>query len=1657
MFGGGFGAPAAGGFGAPAAGGFGKAPAAGGFGAPAPAAGGFGAPAAGGFGAPAAGGFGAPAAGGFGKAPAAGGFGAPAPAAGGFGAPAAGGFGAAPAAGGFGAPAAGGFGKAPAAGGFGAPAPAAGGFGAPAAPGGFGAAPAAGGFGAPAAGGFGKAPAAGGFGAPAPAAGFGAPAAGGFGKAPAAGGFGAPAPAAGGFGAPAAGGFGAPAAGGFGAAPAAGGFGAPAAGGFGAPAAGGFGKAPVAGGFGAPAPATGFGAAPAAGGFGAPAAGGFGAAPAGVNNNLAFTQQETQSLVQQLLKIPNYADTPYGNVLLFADEGGKGDSAAATRLDPRIVDPALSGGLEGAVKCPIRAHRPAPPLRIAAPAGYGGSSHHSVMTTNSVATVYTRQSLANASAVAATSVQYAMGTAHNNKALSLAAATATAPTTAAIQPRSVSTAVFMDALNSTYMRMGVTADGRTDLGAGDASAHHLRVTADTPVPHSMVTVAAEEGGAATAGHYTTTTTTTTETTTTTHAHHSHGLHYDSAAAAFGAAANEEIPPQAPRCANNYYVLTPSIRALQSGEFSNEALRSVHNFAIATTDGKVTIRFLDPVNLFAADIDALVSIEPNGRVTMFPNAPRPLAGKGLNVPAVVTVRDMVVDDEGDLREECDVEGNTFVSYSAATREWKYIINSSNSNANNNTNANVSGINNKSASRGRFAAAANNSHVAAEEHSLVDDTPQQHRFAAAADDEGAISDDEAYQQQSHVARQKSQKHSSGADVSNASAAAAFTATQHHKDNSVGGAAIAATAQQQNIYNYHYYMSAYSGYDDGTTLNGGGSDASKAQKKNNNKDAIVGGEHHSLHKRGRHVVAVCDDVDFKLPFELPKLEGLTSANTTTKCAAAAKPLIFTIPPQFETAAAAASEATGATATTGCVLIGSDRAALVREAWAPSSAATTAVKSTTTTASAATANVGMNADRFLGRSFRVGFAPDGRVALPRFSALHDGCAKTSAVSESNAGATVDLFAPIATIPSTPVATAVRVLTSIRPFVSSAAASSSSSSSSAGITVDLGLAGSPIAEAAPVASSSSSGAVIGRALSVEKVNAIVEAVSAVIATTATVAAPHHHGGNGTATVSYPATDARGPVQHAALKQLFSLLTLSQSLHGISEADAAFDSAVEEHEYDLHLRRRNLGEWLEREIRSEGLLSAAAAAAAVNATATTSSSADSKKQQQQTVAGHRLGVLMALLENNPSKAALLSARLPPTDDFRRIVTMCARGHTAAARASAIVGNNAASAADGSAEAKRYDEVVRVLIGEASPFVNRPCVLKPAAAASAAALPKLRPDAVSWKQLLGVFAFYGCAADAGAETVVSHFSQRVRDRPAASASDKDGNATLMPQYAAAALAGGAADGEEDAKETIRPFTDLGAKRTNDIVNTASSFEDSCLHLLSAFAAHRCPSPLLLHPLSSTYYNTDAFIPFLMLLVVRNIYPRRDQRSAAFREREAETIIAFSTQIEQCATAIANEGAVASGAVKGASAEAFGAALWWALFVLHLIEEQSGRDEAIAAFVRRHLRFMNAAMTTASSSASEPLVGGDMWKADASSPLSLSYCATIISQFVASGESDAVCADLASAAVEADSAMKAVRTQLLQSRLDCVDGEVNRPSLGTHRAMREAMRRFASDLK
>eukprot|EP00388_Colpodella_angusta_P012963 GDKJ01032691.1.p1 GENE.GDKJ01032691.1~~GDKJ01032691.1.p1 ORF type:complete len:547 (+),score=19.22 GDKJ01032691.1:171-1643(+) len=485
--------------------------------------------------------------------------------------------------------------------------------------------------------------------------------------------------------------------------------------------------------------------------------------------------------------------------------------------------------------------------------------------------------------------------------------------------------------------------------------------------------------------------------------------------------------------------------------------------------------------------------------------------------------------------------------------------------------------------------------------------------------------------------------------------------------------------------------------------------------------------------------------------------------------------------------------------------------------------------------------------------------------------------------------------------------------------------------------------------------------------------------------------------IKFPSGTARGPVQQAAIKQLRSIISLVQALYGLTESDVPFASPIEERDYLSHLRRRTLGEWLEREIRVE----------------------DSLNTGKSTQSDLRVKVLEALLGHNVSKATLLCAKLSPTDDLRRIVTMCARSQSVSAQSGSIV--------NGSNE----DDIVRILIGEAAPFVNRPCILKNPS-------PSLSPDAITWKQLLGVFAFYGCPADADAQTVISHFSSRVRERRGDSGVQTGEG--CLPQYGT--------------------VTVDGTKRARDIVDKASIFEDSCLHILSAFAEGRCPSPLVLHPLASTYFNTDAFIPFMILVLIRSL---KIDRSSGYIVREAEIIAEFSAQLEQCATSIASEKAIIDGANTGGSAEAevYSQALWWALAALHLIEDTTARDTAIAAFVNRHLSFLD--YVTARTHSAD-------WN-EKTSLLSIDFIRHTIQSFLNSGESATLCTQLVQSVRNANSGVansgtitktsstktSAMRSQLIQYRADIVEADVNRPSLQTHRVMAEAIKKFYNELK
>lgn len=119
--------------------------------------------------------------------------------------------------------------------------------------------------------------------------------------------------------------------------------------------------------------------------------------------------------------------------------------------------------------------------------------------------------------------------------------------------------------------------------------------------------------------------------------------------------------------------------------------------------------------------------------------------------------------------------------------------------------------------------------------------------------------------------------------------------------------------------------------------------------------------------------------------------------------------------------------------------------------------------------------------------------------------------------------------------------------------------------------------------------------------------------------------------------------------------------------------------------------------------------------------------------------------------------------------------------------------------------------------------------------------------------------------------------------------------------------------------LRSQRGRDVFHLATRFPDATLLVLQAYSQHGSLSPLALHPCASSYFASDYFCPFLLLLQMRALgLPR----SAAYRVAEHTALVGFAEQLQRQD------------------------ALWyWGVLPLSLIEEETARRTAVEAFVRR----------------------------------------------------------------------------------------------------------------
>ncbi|BDA51457.1 probable inactive phenolphthiocerol synthesis polyketide s at N-terminal half [Coccomyxa sp. Obi] len=137
-----------------------------------------------------------------------------------------------------------------------------------------------------------------------------------------------------------------------------------------------------------------------------------------------------------------------------------------------------------------------------------------------------------------------------------------------------------------------------------------------------------------------------------------------------------VNPQAPRLTKDDYFTVPDMRRLK--RMRDDELKAVERFVVGRKDvGEVA--FIDPVDLRGVDLDAILDMD-KGRIQVYGvpgGAPRPAAGEGLNRPALLTFRRMLVKQKSEssvakfrtkLVDHAAKLGGVFVHYDADTGNW-----------------------------------------------------------------------------------------------------------------------------------------------------------------------------------------------------------------------------------------------------------------------------------------------------------------------------------------------------------------------------------------------------------------------------------------------------------------------------------------------------------------------------------------------------------------------------------------------------------------------------------------------------------------------------------------------------------------------------------------------------------------------------------------------------------------------------------------------------------------------------------------------------------------------------------------------------------------------------------------------------------------------------
>jgi len=559
--------------------------------------------------------------------------------------------------------------------------------------------------------------------------------------------------------------------------------------------------------------------------------------------------------------------------------------------------------------------------------------------------------------------------------------------------------------------------------------------------------------------------------------------------------------------------------------------------------------------------------------------------------------------------------------------------------------------------------------------------------------------------------------------------------------------------------------------------------------------------------------------------------------------------------------------------------------------------------------------ADRALGRSFRVGWAPDGSLVLPRFTQTRDWTENDSVPEVCNA-TVFDVQRPLANAASSTDATTksratkISMLEQLHTFASLGVQSSTIVQSNAASTV-----ASPNRVASSVEVSlaeKTAKSATHPTLSDERVDSLISIVDGFVARSADASS---------------AVD--NSAQVAMYKQLKSMLTLYKALYGLPAGDKTYANAVEEKHFEAHLRRKNLTQWLEAEVKIDS----------VDGESTSNEAEKEDNNEEATPVELRRKVLRALLRHDMPAVKKLSRHLPKEDELTKVIRLCDAGSRNIHRYFAqIDGKHEKSDTDtttATAAKETYNKIVSIISGEAETFLRNTSYQRVGNDL------KINRSEVTWKQLLGIFVFYGAPIDMSAQQVVSHFLTRVETR------EVEAREGCLPPYSSPMTTRGiGGHGTEF----------ISCKRARDIIARGNSAQDACMHILRSFSNDSpVPASQALHPSSSTYFTSDTFASFLVLVMAQSLARQapstaaaevapgtislpisRPVASAAFIAAEYTALTATSAEFEyESAAAHAEE-----------KHQVAGQLLWWALFIAHMIPNPQDRTQAVQSIVRRH---------------------------------------------------------------------------------------------------------------